>query len=67
MRRKFWVVGHDGAAAAGQAATDARVAELEQTVLDLRRHQELATEAEDKIRREMADVLHNRRSKLLTN
>ncbi len=66
MRRRFWVVGHDEAAAAGQAATDARVAELEQTVLDLRRHQELATEAEDKIRREMADVLHNRvQSRLL--
>lgn len=66
MRRKFWVVGPETQAAAGQAAADARLAELEQTVLDLRRHQELATEAEDKIRREMADVLHNRvQSRLL--
>lgn len=64
--RKFWVVGNDGAAAAEQAASDARVAELEQTVLDLRRHQELAAVAEDKIRREMADILHNRvQSRLL--
>ena len=66
MRRKFWVVGHDEETRPDQAATDARVAELEQTVLDLRRHQELAAEAEDKIRREMADVLHNRvQSRLL--
>ena len=65
MRRKFWVVGPETQASAGQVA-DARVAELEQTVLDLRRHQELATEAEDRIRREMADVLHNRvQSRLL--
>ncbi len=64
MRKKFRVV--DVPPAAGPTVDAARLAQLEQTVLDLRRHQELAAAAEDQLRREMADVLHNRvQSRLL--
>lgn len=63
MRKKFRVVEDRATAPADDAA---RVAELEQTVRDLRRHQELAAAAEDQLRREMADVLHSRvQSRLL--
>jgi signal transduction histidine kinase len=64
VRRKFRLVADPPAT--GASGDAARLAELEQTVLDLRRHQALATEAEDRLRREMADVLHNRvQSRLL--
>jgi len=64
VRKKFRLVADPPAT--GPTGDAARLAELEQTVLDLRRHQALATEAEDRLRREMADVLHNRvQSRLL--
>ncbi|MFM7065062.1 MAG: sensor histidine kinase [Actinomycetes bacterium] len=63
MRKKFSVVRERASSPTDDAA---RVAELELTVRELRRHQELAAAAEDQLRREMADVLHSRvQSRLL--